>query len=243
MKRKAIAWFAALLAVLMFGTFAQADALEDLLAASSLTQEQATEFRALMEQVSPALSQEDIATLLEAYEQSLPSAQQTGTLADGRYSLPSGLSVAVPEDWQVVQTQGVAAITLVGPTAVSGTPNITVTVLEQEQETFETADQAYWDNIYSALLPGFASTSLDSFDYQDVSAHEYVCSYGEEGARVVQYQMYFNRNGKAYAITLTTPDDNETFLQSITSFDSVIASMGFGDTTWAPQNVTAEANG
>lgn len=227
MKKRLISLLAALVMALCACT-ADADMIDDAFAGLDLSQEQQTEFRALISQIGGTITAAQLQEMVDAYAQTLQTPVSPDALQDGRYTLPSGLSVPVPDGWQALETQGVASLLLVGEAVNGVTPSISVMEFEGEQAEFETADQAYWDEKYSAVLPNFKPGSLDTFMFENVTAHEYFCYYGRNNeTQRVQYQMYFNREGRAYVITMTVADSVAAFLDALDAYDAVRNNMSF----------------
>lgn len=243
MKKKLLALIMALTLALSL-TAASADMIDDAMAGYDMTAAQKAEFRALITQIGSPMTATQISDYLKAYVGTLRPAQETGVMEDGRYCISSGLSALVPEGWEVRASEGASDILLVGKAKNGVTPSISILETEGEQPEFETVDKAFWDAQYGAVLPGFEAGMLETSIHQDVTAHLYTCYYDQTGGtRLALYQMYFNRAGKAYVITMTTEDAVSSFMDAFKAFEAVTGTLGFSDTVWKTEGAASFVNG
>ncbi len=217
-------WMALLLVMLAAVLPAQADMTSEILENFGLTQTEADAFAALVEEKGTALTATDILTLLGSFpdEDMAPE----GTLLGNVYTDPNGVTVQVPEGWHVLEERMGMTVMLMGPAdeTTGFAPTIGVLVLDEPNPEFDTADQTYWDSFYGLFLENYRCVSFEESTYQDTTAHTLTLTYGQpQEAGILQRQMYFNKNDRAYVITLTALAKEEAQADALEVFEEFLA--------------------
>ncbi len=214
-----------LLAVMLITTSAFADPILDLLASSGLSDADAEAFKAIVEEMGDDLTEDQIKALMTEFLEAFTSQEEQGKVENDTFTHPDGFSFKIPEGWTVREdSMGVSAF-LVGPVNEQGiTPTISVTVLGESQPDFDTMKQEDWDAVLGTTLKNYQFVALDDFVFLDVPAHEFVCTHGDDlEAMLMQYQLYFNKNNKAYIITMTTLAEEAAHENALESYDMLLS--------------------
>ena len=216
---------AALMALMLTLAPAQADWLGDMLAGYGLDSGDVQAFSKLVSDMGDSLSAEDTQALLQEFLGDSQAQKIPGALVGSQYTSPQGFVFTVPEGWTLLEDQVGIATVLAGEADDSGfMPTISVVVLAEEQPDFAKTTRAEWDALLGESLANYLFIDLDEFLYLDVTAHEFVCMHGErEDAMFKQYQLYFNKEGKAYIITMTTLAEESAHDDALAAYDSFIA--------------------
>ncbi|MCL1964204.1 MAG: hypothetical protein FWF69_03985 [Firmicutes bacterium] len=223
-----------LMAVMMVITFApaQADWLSELLTGYGLSGDDVQAFSSLLSEMGNGMSETEVQALLQEFLGDGQAKKIAGTLEGDRYTSPQGFAFVVPSGWNLLENQVGVATVLAGEADATGfMPTIAVVVLEEERKDFDTLRQEDWDTQLGTVLANYLFVALDDFPYLDVTAHEFVCMHGErEDAMLMQYQLYFNKAGKAYQITMTTLAEEAAHDNALNAYDSFLAEFMVSDT-------------
>ncbi len=223
---KKLSLLAALLLFLLLAVLpAQADAVAQMLARFGLSQSDAEAFAALMEETQGDLTDEEQAALLEDFLASAGEFRQKGTLEGDFYLHPLGFTLRVPSGWRVLEEQPGATVMLIGPGGEKQfAPTLSVLVLKGERPDFAAKTREEWDAYYGSVLHNYQSISLTALEYLDVPAHELVLTHGnDEASMLMQYQLYFNKDERAFIITLTTLAEEAADDSALEAYDSFLA--------------------
>lgn len=231
MKTRLSLWLVLLLSLLLAAMPAQAaepaETAMDLLESFGMTEAEAEAFAALAESMQGEVTEDDLLAMLEALIEDEATGQALpGQLVDGVYTDPGGYSMRIPEGWALQET-------LIGPAVVisgladsesSFAPTITITVTGEVEDDFLAKTQEEIDALLSVSLPNYLPIALDDFEFLDIPAREMVCMYGaNEASMLMQYQLHFNNQGKAFVITMTTLAEEATHEQTLDTYDAFLA--------------------
>ncbi len=197
----------------------------EVLKSFGLTDEEAAKFAAIIANVDESLSEEDFQALLAEFLTEEGAQTESGTLgSDGTFTHPAGFTLKVPEGWNVLEQRIGADVTMTGPSEEEKVaPVISVLVLDTPREELDTLKQEDYDTLYSKSLKNYQFVALDEFPYLDVTAHEFVCTYGDNPeAMMMQYQLYFNKDGRAFIITMTTLAEEAAHDNALTAYDTML---------------------
>jgi hypothetical protein len=222
---------ATLIMVAMFAAPAQADWVSDMLVAYGLSNEDVAVFSSMVSELGESVTEAELQALITEILGDSQVQKLTGAMEGNRYIAPEGYSFAIPEGWKLLEEKFGVATVVAGQTDETGfMPTISVMMLEEEQPDFETNTQKEWDALLSQSLANYLFVALDDFPYLDATAHEFVCMHGErEDAMLMQYQLYFNKEGKAYLITMTTLAEEAAHDNALDAYDSFLAEFKISD--------------
>lgn len=215
---------AMLLTILMMLAPAQAESLTDLLEGFGLTESDAEAFAGLVSQMGE-MTNEEISMLLTEFLGEGTASSVKGELIEDYYAHPAGFTLRIPEGWTLLEDQLGVTVMLMGPiNEMKFAPTISVLVLSQPREDFDTLTLEAWDAYYASSLTNYLSIALDDFTFLDVDAHEFVCAHGnDESSMLMQYQLYFNKEERAYIITLTTLAEEAAHADALDTYDAFLA--------------------
>lgn len=204
---------------------AEADWLSGLLTGYGLSDADVEAFSALIAEVGADMTQVDVEALLKEFLGDAAAASSPGKLEGDLFTSPSGFTMRVPEGWNLLEDSLGTSAVITGPTDETGfMPTITVVVLEEAQAAFDTNTKEDWDALLGTALTNYQSIVLDDFPFLDVPAHEFVCMHGDANdAMLMQYQLYFNKGGKAFVITMTTLAEEAAHDRALEAYDKFLA--------------------
>ncbi len=210
MKKKVTAILVSLV-LMLANAAAFADTTQDLLKGFGLTEQDLQQFQTILAGLDENTSQQTVLALLGTMlNKDLPEGM-TGTLEGDLYTHPLGFTMTVPEGWKLVeQPLGVSAMVITDPDENGFSDTISVLALTEERGDFETMTRETVEALFTQSLTNYQFQSFESFDYQDAPAHEFTLAHGE-GTSPTLYQrlLMFNKDGKAFLITMTTRNDEE----------------------------------
>lgn len=192
-----------------------------------MTAEQAQTFAGLLAGAAEAVLQAELDALLE---QTTPDAEMQGLpgqMIDGMYYDPMGFDMAVPEGWTLLEHLVGPSVALTGPAAANGfVPSITVTASEDATGGYEALTQADFDALLTGVLENYQFQSLEDFALGEIAAREFACLYGPDAANMLlQYQLLFTANDRAYVITMTTLAEEDAQDAAMEAYDAFLASF------------------
>lgn len=215
------------LCLLMAVTPAYAQSTEtmtDLLQSFGMSESESEAFAALAAGMQD-VTEEDLRAMLNDFMGEETGEKVPGELVDGLYTDPRGFSMKIPSEWTLQEN-------LIGPTlVVSGPVNemgfmstITILIVEEEKSDFLTKTQEEIDTLLSPSLPNYLPIALDDFEFDELPAREMVCMYGaSEESMLMQYQLYFNNEGKSFIITMTTLAEEAAHELALDTYDAFLA--------------------
>lgn len=222
--------FAAMLVAMLMVTLlalapAQADWLSDMLAGYGLGNEDVQAFSSLVSEMGAGMSEAEVQSLLKEFLGDTQAERAPGTLEGNRYTSPEGFAFTVPAGWSVLEDQFGVATVLSGAADEAGfMPTISIVVLGAERPDFVTNTREDWDALLGESLANYLFVALDDFPYLDVPAHEFVCMHGErEDTMFMQYQLYFNKEGRAFIITMSTMAEESAHEDALDAYDAFLA--------------------
>jgi hypothetical protein len=189
----------------------------------------------LFEQITSDMSDKEMQGLLSEFIENQNPVRQAGEIFSGVYHHPLGYFFQIPEGHQVLQDPLGATVQLVGPANENGfATTIHVMVLGEPQNDFESITQSKVDAFFGALFENYQFVSLDHYDYNNVTAHEFICLHGaSEDDMMVQHSLCFSKGDKAYILTMTTLAEEATLQHALHAYDFFLAGFiapdGTGD--------------
>lgn len=227
MKRHTIFGAALALFIMVFAvTAGHAVPKNDLMQTYGVSDADASVLEAITGSVGQGMTAEEEAALVRAYFGE--GKQAFGTVSEDLYTHPIGFSMRVPEGWQLFTQRLGSTALMTGPQDDSGfSPTIHLQVLA-EQPAFDTFSKEQADALYQTVLPKYQFVDLEAFIYQGANAHEFVCVHGTEaGAMLIQYQVFFNKGGMAYIITMTTRAEEAAHESALEIYDRFLTNFAF----------------
>lgn len=223
MKKRSV-WLAALMAMLVFCASAHAASVTDLLKGYGLSEADAKTVEKLVESMGDNVTEEELRALLSQFIAD-PTSKKPGSTSGDIYTNPVGFSFRVPAGWAIREDQIGMNVMLVGPQNENKfSPTIGVAVFSEIRPDFDTNTQADWDAVLSQSLDNYQFVALDNFTFLDVQAHEFICMHGEsENSMLAQYQMFFNKDGRAFVITMTTVAEEVSLDQTLEIYDNFMS--------------------
>lgn len=227
MKKSLIKLAALLMALCLVPALAFGDVLSDMMDSVGLTDAQKLELREIAGEAAEKMTDEEIRMIVDAYLASMLEKSE-GVLEDGVYSI-AGLSFAVPQNWQIAETQGAATVVLTGEEHQGAAPVISIAVTAGEQAELDTVTKADWDEHYAAFLQDFESDELETLMFHGATAHKYIFRCTQNGVSTATYQLYFNREGFAYLFALTTATETDVQTEALSAYNALLASLMFAE--------------
>ena len=182
---------------------------------------------ALFEQMTGEKTEQEILALLSEFIQNQKQnpSRQEGEIISGVYCHPLGFVFQIPEGYQVLQDPIGPAVHLIGPANEGGfTPTIHVLIHEEPQPDFDKLTQTKADAFFGSVLENYQFVSLDHYEYNGVMAHEFVCLHGTgEDGMMIQNTLCFNKEDKAYILTMTTLAEEATLECALLAYDFFLA--------------------
>lgn len=224
MKAKRTLLCLCMLAVLCMALPAQADPVTDMLVEYGLTAPEAIAFLALYTGAGQPVTEESLKTLLQEF-MAEGGGEIPGLTQDGVYTDPNGFALKVPKDWVLQPNQIGPVVILTGPADETGMlPIISVLATAQAKDGVMDKTEEEIKASLGASLPNFQFIALDEFDYNGTKARELVVMYGaEEDAMMMQYETYFEANGRVYLVTMTTRAEEAVHDRTLETYDAFLA--------------------
>ena len=232
--RKLSLLLALLLLLLPAAPFAVAETPGGFMAAHGLSEADAAAVTGMVEKVGRDLSEEEKRALFQAFVQGAASA--AGAISPNIYSSPLGFSFQIPMGFECAENKLGATVLLTGPGNSAGfSTTIALQVFPGEQPLFDTLTPAQIEPLFKQTLPNYHFVSMDEFDYQGAKAREFVFVHGaSEHAILMQYQMFFNREGKSYIITMTTLAEEAAHESALGIYDAFVSNLSFSGSQEGP---------
>lgn len=227
MKKNLMKLATLLIALCMVPALALGDVLSDMMDSVGLTDAQKLELQEIAGEAAEKMTDEEIRMIVDAYLASTLEKSE-GVLEDGVYSI-DGISFAVPQNWQIAETQGAATVVLMGQERQGVAPVISIAVTAGEQAELDIATKEDWDEQYAAFLQDFESDELETLTFHEATAHKYIFRCTQNGIPTATYQLYFNRDGFAYLFALTTATETDAQTEALSAYNALLASLTFAE--------------
>jgi len=182
----------------------------------------------MIDRIGRDLSEDQKRALMQAFAGD--AAAPGGTVVGNAYSSPLGFSFQIPLDFVCAENELGATVLLTGPANAAGySMTIAVQAFAVEQPLFDSLTPEEIEPLFGQALPNYHFVAMDAFEYQGAKAREFVFVHGaSEDAILMQYQMFFNREGKSYIITMTTLAEEAAHESALGIYDAFVSNLSFG---------------
>lgn len=201
---------------------------DDPLALLGLSEEQMQALEAMLAQMEGEITPEQMQELITSFAEVGANTPLAGEVTDGVYMDPSGYSFAIPEGWTLLPNHVGLSVMLQGPLEDSGVfaPSISVMTLGEMEDDFLDKTQEEIDALLSASLENYQLTELNDFTFQDEPAREIVLMHGaDEESMLVQYQLHFHNDGRAFIVTMTTLAEEAANDRALDTYEAFLSTF------------------
>lgn|GEM_PF-2284193 len=195
--------------------------------ANALGDADETVVRSMVERIGHDLSEDEKRLLFQAFTGE--GVASGGTVTQDIYSSPLGFSFQIPTDYLCEENGIGATVLLTGPADDEGfSTTISVQIFLAEQPLFATLTPEEIEPLFGQTLPNYHFVSMDDFEYRGVKAREFVFVHGASADSILmQYQLFFNREGKSYILTMTTLAEEAAHESALGIYDAFVTNFSF----------------